>query len=131
MRVFVCKLLAVGLGLIVATASASAQQPAAPVAVPVGYYAGGAKAATGCNSCGTTGSHAKLHSAICIGKGTEMPPGCACFAAQRSFVFGSCNQFFNPGNDCNRCGFGKGGCNNTRSPAGPVPPCTYSTYLYR
>jgi len=127
-------MLAVGIGLIVSAGLASAQQP---VAVPVNYVPN-APAAGGCNSCGTSASHAataaKLHSAFFIGKGTEMPIGCSCFAANRTFAFGSCNQFFNPAKDCARCGVGRGNCHNPvggTGPAAAVPPCTYGSYHNR
>jgi hypothetical protein len=135
MRVNFCKMLAVGLGLIASIGVASAQQPAG---VPVNYVAN-APAAGGCstcNSCGpttTASTKSKICDALFIGKGTAMPIGCACAAAQRNFVFGSCNQFYNPGKECKGCGIGHGECRNPvgGAPAAPVPPCVYSSYTQR
>ena len=129
MRVTLSKMLAIGLGLILAAGTASAQAPPGN-ATSFGCFDG--KASGGCGTCGTDG-HGKHKGLFCIGRGTEMPVGCACCAAQKSFVFGSCNQFYNPGNDCRRCGFGHGNCYGPVGgpPYPPVPPCTYTTYLFR
>jgi hypothetical protein len=67
-----------------------------------------------------------------IGEGCASPIGCSNFAAERTFMFGSCNQFFNPGNKCSifsfrscaskACGAGGLGDYNT---------CNYGSYLNR
>jgi hypothetical protein len=124
MRMTLSKMLAIGLGLALAAGTASAQ---APPANATSFGCSG-----GCSSCGTDSGGKHKHGLL-IGRGTEMPVGCACCAAQKSFIFGSCNQFYSPGNDCRGCGFGRGNCH---APVGgppypPVPPCTYSSYTYR
>ena len=35
-----------------------------------------------------------------IGEGCRMPVGCSNIFAERTFLFGSCRQFFTPGNKC-------------------------------
>lgn len=64
-----------------------------------------------------------------IGPGCASPIGCSNFAAERTFIFGSCRQFFNPGNKCGLRGGcsvgGIGGCH------GSSDPCVYGSYLNR
>ena len=54
-----------------------------------------------------------------IGEGCRMPVGCSSLLAERTFIFGSCRQFYTPGNKCSLfpggfpCGrgaYGYGGC---------------------
>jgi hypothetical protein len=56
--------------------------------------------------------------ALTPGPGTEMPLGCSCFAANKTFLWGTCKQFFNPtrtcggaatGYNCSTCGDGSCG----------------------
>jgi hypothetical protein len=85
----------------------------------------------GCSSCGQVDT-TRGHHFVRIGAGCETPVGCTPLAATRTFAFGSCNQFFNAGNDCSllkgRNGHGgiAGGCG---IPA--TPPCAYGTYHNR
>ncbi len=67
----------------------------------------------GCSACGPTLNNSKHHG---IGAGCSMPIGCSNFAAERTFLFGSCRQFFNPGNDCGSHSNRFGGCNGTGYP---------------
>ena len=76
-----------------------------------------------------------------IGAGCESPAGCGSFASERTFLFGSCKQFYNPGSDCGKHGglgggCGAGGCKNCGLiPPGPggygAPICTYGAYSNR
>lgn len=134
------KLLAAAVGAAVMAGSAEAQQPAlapmpaAPVVQPAPpqvapAYPVAAPAAVqpagGCSTCGSAaaaadcGQTGKKHGGglkgLGMGAGTALPIGCSCHAAEKTFVFGSCRQFFNPGNTCGPngtgCGlFGKQGC---------------------
>ena len=129
MRVMLSTMLAIGLGLVVSAGTASAQGAPPGNATSFGCFDG--KAQGGCGTCGTDGKGKHHH--LLIGRGTEMPVGCACCDAQKTFLFGSCNQFYGPGNDCRRCGIGRGNCH---APVGgppypAVPPCTYSSYTNR
>ncbi len=122
------------------------------------YYGGG------CDSCGssasTKGRHGGLFHRATIGQGCANPIGCGSCASEKTFLFGGCNQFFNPGNKCgggilgsgcgsSGCGGHGGGCGNGAcggllsrlrgdcaiSPVGTgglsSPPCTYTSYLNR
>ena len=98
-----------------------------PVAAPCGAPCGG-----GCDSCGKhSGLHARL--AACpgtIGAGCANPIGCSNWASERNFAFGSCNQFFSPGN---KCGGRFGGCatHPLGTGIGDCGPCAYGSYLNR
>ena len=66
-------------------------------------------------------AHARNRSSVLgnlfIGCGTANPVGCGCLASERTFAFGSCKQFYNPGGECH------GGCSSCwpvdRRPPGP------------
>jgi hypothetical protein len=62
---------------------------------------------------------------IRIGYGCASNAGCSSLAAERTFMFGSCRQFFNAGSDCS---FSR---NSAYGPRCAVPPCTYNSYLNR
>ena len=102
------------------------------LALSVGAILAGAASAnppSGCNSCDSgaktqTGCGLKVWNVFRIGEGCAMPSGCSGFAAERTFAFGSCKQFFNPGNDCKIC-------NPVHGPRAPVGPCVYGSYLNR
>ncbi|MFO0938040.1 MAG: hypothetical protein U0798_16175 [Gemmataceae bacterium] len=84
--------------------------------------------AAGCG-CGTdtkapAGCGIKVWNAFRIGEGCASTVGCNSLAAQRTFMFGSCHQFFNPGHDCKVC-------NPNHPPRDRVPPCTYNSFLNR
>lgn len=123
--------LAAGLWGMIGTATASDATPPVPV-VQTAPPGGGQILFTGhtaCNSCAS--SHGAAN--ILIGAGCANPIGCGSFASERTFHFGSCKQFFSPGNDCSLCGkrkpfeypvFGPGGL-------GDHTPCTYGSYLNR
>ena len=102
-------------------AQAMPAHPAAPMVVSSG---------PGCNSCGASiancdckkpGFFKRLINRFSIGEGCESPVCCGNFASTRTFLFGSCRQFFNAGNkcgamsglfgSCNTCGCA-GSCNN-------------------
>lgn len=98
-------------GLVVALASsAMAQAPLqTPVTKtgPVAFAAGRTAPVVVNGSGGCAGSNAGYTSRHCvgIGGGTASPVGCSCFAAEKTFLWGSCRQFFNPQHVC-----GNGGC---------------------
>jgi hypothetical protein len=112
---------------------------AAPIAVPAQPgCCGSAPAAGGCDSCGQGGKHhGRLASSPwTIGAGCANPIGCSTCASERTFLFGSCNQFFNPGNKCG--GLCSGGGLFGRCATGPqgtgipgVGPCGYGSYMNR
>jgi hypothetical protein len=106
-------ILALGVGAFV-SAAAQAQCPCSAA------FAGcAASVAPDCGGC-AKGGHGK-GGLLRIGAGCAMPAGCSNLAAERTFAFGSCRQFFNPGNDCNV----------VHGPRERVQPCTYNTYLNR
>jgi len=72
----------------------------------------------GCSSCDSKAAakSPSLFGNLRIGAGTAMPVGCSCPQAEKTFFFGSCNQFFTPGNlcgprtgRCSSCGLQTGG----------------------
>lgn len=70
----------------------------------------------GCGgSCASDANCARPH--LLIGAGTVSPVGCSCLASDKTFMFGSCRQFFNPQNVCGR------GCI-----AGCRTPCSLPIY---
>ena len=101
------------------------------LALSVGAIIAGAASANppsaGCNSC-DSGAKAhighKLVSPLRIGEGCAMPAGCSSCAAERTFAFGSCKQFFNAGHDCKIC-------NPVYGPRAATPPCVYGSLLNR
>jgi hypothetical protein len=127
-------------GLVAAAGLASAQAPKftpagnlanAPVSAnsaftPAGNFANAQNASgeiipvSGCSSCGPTVSNSNSShygaGAFRIGAGCAMPIGCSNWAAERTFLFGSCRQFFNPGNDCGSSSYRFGGCNGSGYP---------------
>jgi hypothetical protein len=95
----------------------------APAAAPV-VAAPAPVAASGCNACEAKGSLlSRAVNPFLIGPGCASTVGCNSFAAQRNFMFGGCNQFFNPGNKCG-IPMGAGGLGNHDN-------CKYGTYLNR
>lgn len=122
-------------GLFAAVGFASAQ---APKFTAAGNFANPADAAAiqqvsglghASNSCASCASTAKGRYAI--GAGTVMPIGCSCLAAERTFLFGSCSQFFNPGNYCAGANYG-GGCNTCGGGGREKHPCQgVTSYLNR
>ena len=122
----------------------------APVAAPTFVQGGCCTAASDC--CCHDRKHGKrnLHDRHChgtdrwagftIGSGCANNVGCSNWATHRTFVFGGCNQFFNPGDKCGRGGlFGHCGglfgrdCATAPLGTGIVPPgpCCYGSYLSR
>lgn len=67
-----------------------------------------------CADCGSAKPKHSLLGKAFIGSGTASPVGCSCFAAERTFLFGGCNQFFTPGKTCfggaKEYGCGSGEC---------------------
>lgn len=125
-----------------APAAPAVAVPAAPLAAAAQPGCCGAVAAPapcgGCDSCGHGhGKWAGLHAraAACpgtIGAGCANPIGCSNWASDRTFVFGSCNQFFGAGGKCGGH-WGFGGC--ATGPLGTgissCGPCVYGSYLNR
>ena len=74
-----------------------------------------------------------------IGEGCKSEAGCSSYAAERTFFWGGCSQFFNPGNNCGGGLFGgRGLCGNRPDIYPPGPggltnpnPCVYGSYLNR
>lgn len=97
------------------SAAAQAQCPCS-----AGFAGCAAAVAPACGGCGTSGKAGLIR----IGAGCAMPNGCSNLAAERTFMFGSCRQFFNAGGDCSLK-------NPVYGPRCAVPPCTYNTYLNR
>lgn len=102
---------------------------AAPSATVVAAPAAGASC--GCDMTAAKPSIAhRLLNPLTIGQGCASTPGCSTPAMERTFLFGSCNQFFNPGNKCGtgKCGpgmlFGQGNLGNSNN-------CVYGSYLNR
>lgn len=66
-----------------------------------------------------------------IGDGCKNVEWCGSFATQRTFVFGSCRQFFSPGYDCNgpfgKCFKGPGTIYGPGG-LGGHDPCVYSSF---
>ncbi|OWK46937.1 hypothetical protein FRUB_00636 [Fimbriiglobus ruber] len=119
----------------------------APGAVPQGIY----------SNCGDGSAYngpskiKSLSNQYGIGAGCAMPLTCSNWAAERTFLFGSCRQFFSPGNQCcagcgggqgGGCGHGGGGgcghglglgaTNGNPPPSlGTYNTCKYSSYLNR
>jgi hypothetical protein len=64
----------------------------------------------GCSSCGggaTSAAQSRwqnyggtLKNLFVIGQGCPNPVTCGSFSSERTFLWGSCRQFHNPGNDC-------------------------------
>ena len=107
-----------------------------PVAAPCA-----SQCATGCDSCKGhkwAGVHARVAANPCtIGAGCANTVGCSSPASERTFLFGSCHQFFNPGNKCGG-GHGFGGFLRGDCATGPIGtgigscgPCVYGSYLNR
>jgi hypothetical protein len=130
-------ILALGLGAVI-SATAAAQTPAAqapaaqapapavhaaPVVVTTSGCNGCGQAAPSCDSCGKGGKAGKHHGGglFRIGEGCASTAGCSSCKQERTFLFGSCNQFFNAGNDCGKL----------HGPRAIQPPCVYGTYLHR
>ncbi len=101
-----------------------ASLPAPPAAPPVmasnpgcGTPAVVTTAAAPCNTCSKPAKRAGggLLSRFMIGEGTATPLGCGCLAAERTFMFGSCKQFFTPGRTCSGTAieYGPGGLGHT------------------
>jgi hypothetical protein len=90
--------------------------PAAPAPAPCAPApASCAPAPAASSSCATTSSKgSSLLGRLFIGSGTANPVSCGCFASERSFVFGSCRQFYTPGRACDgsarEYGCGSGEC---------------------
>jgi hypothetical protein len=98
---------------VVASAGAAADQPNGS---PAGLFVQTGQPATfvqaGCNGCdGSAAAHgprvgghlanrAYYNSPLTIGPGCSMPVGCSSWAADRTFLFGSCRQFFGFGGKC-------------------------------
>lgn len=119
----------VAAGLLSSASSAVAQGHAVPA--PTFVQPGAAPTFVSAD-CGTHGAvsavpterpgfAARVWNAVTIGEGCRNPVGCGNFASERTFLFGSCRQFFNAGYKCSVFGAGLlGHC-----------PCEYGSYLNR
>jgi hypothetical protein len=139
-----------------AVVPAPAPATAAPVIAPApqGGCCGSTSVPSGCGSdscCGKTsrgGLLGHLSNSKCgIGEGCANPVGCGNCATEKTFLFGGCHQFFNPGNKCGGGLFGGHGCGGGLGgifggcKVCPFPPqgtggltsgpCTYFSYLNR
>ncbi len=84
-----------------------ASLPAPPAAPPImaANPNCGTPAAAACNDCkGAKKAGGGLLGKFLVGPGTASPVGCGCFAAEKTFMWGGCRQFFTPGKSC--CGGG-------------------------
>lgn len=124
----------------------AAAPAAAPAVSPIIVHgaSGCSTCAPACDPCGKSRSlfGGGVFSSLKIGSGCANPVGCGNFASERTFLFGGCKQFYNPGNDCGKhggdCGKGGhkgGGCKNCLTPDGPGGyfdrNCEYGSYLNR
>ncbi len=77
-----------------------------------------------------------------VGEGCPTGPTCSSYASERTFLWGGCSQFYNPGNKCGTCGpLGQGlggrlGNKHDIAPFGPgglgnPNPCAYGSYQNR
>lgn len=75
--------------------------PAYPAAPPI-QYANPAcgTPAPACDTCkdGKDGKRTSVFGRLFAG--TANPVGCSCLAAERTFLFGGCKQFYTPGKSC-------------------------------
>jgi hypothetical protein len=132
--------------------TAAAPAVAAPVptfvqapGVPA-FVQGGCCTAATTDCCCNDRKHGKgrLHDRHChgngrwagftIGSGCANSVNCSNWATHRTFAFGSCNQFFNPGDKCGHGGlFGRAHCATAPLGTGITPchPCVYGSYLNR
>ncbi len=107
---------------VIAPVSQASHRSAANCAGPVVAYGDG---------CAAPSSHHKAHdrnrllSKFMIGAGTINPVNCGCLASERTFVFGSCKQFFNPKLECN------GGCSGCWEVDRRPPGLGVTSYLNR
>lgn len=94
---------------------------------------------SGCSSCapghaGGAVAGTNSTSPWLIGEGCRNPIGCGNFASERTFLFGSCRQFFNPGFDCagpfSHC-FPKHSLIYGTGGIGDHKRCEYGSYLNR
>lgn len=82
---------------IVPVSARASQAGCAACAGPVVAYG------EGCAAPGAHHTRAKSHAGkLFIGGGTANPVTCGCFASERTFIFGSCRQFYNPQHECGR-----------------------------
>ena len=89
-----------------------------------------AASAGGCSTCGSSKGGLLSRFAASpfgIGQGCANSPNCGSLASERTFLFGSCRQFFNAGNQCG------GGCGSLYGPGGfgDKSFCNYGSYLNR
>ena len=92
----------------------------------------------GCSTeCAPTATSKRLAGRIVspftIGEGCANPVSCGNFASERTFLFGSCRQFFNPGNKCGHS-WGLHGCATSPLGTGGLGnhnSCEYGTHLNR
>ena len=99
---------------------------------------GGGGCVGGCASAATPAAAAcdapKAKHPWAIGAGCASPVGCGSCAAEKTFVFGSCRQFFTPGYNCagGLCGHGRSLEPIIYGPGGYTEPrCSYGSYNNR
>jgi hypothetical protein len=143
---------AVAAPIVVAPAHPAQVAPIQAPAPIAGGCCGSAAPTIASDSCGgcesSKGSKSRrggLFHRASIGEGCANPIGCGSCASEKTFLFGGCNQFFNPGNKCSSVlggGCGGGGlfglCGRGDCAISPVgtgglnsPPCTYTSYMNR
>ena len=105
-----------------------------PPGMAAAGVAGGIAQAGGCSTCGPKGHG--LHGGLAIGAGCQNPVTCGNCATEKTFLFGSCRQFYSPGSDCG--GAGGFGCFGLKRPIAYGPgglgdhyPCEYGSYNNR
>jgi hypothetical protein len=89
--------------------------PAAPPIMATNPNCGTSAVAAPCADCkAPKRAGGGLLGNLFIGRGTATPVGCGCFAAERTFLWGGCRQFFTPGRTCGGgsldYGCGSGNC---------------------
>ena len=90
------------------------------------------------NSLGHGGGGLLHNGKYAIGEGCKGEAGCSSYAAERTFFWGGCSQYFNPGYKCGSCGPLGGGLFGKHDYYPPGPggltnpnPCVYGSYLNR
>lgn len=114
-----------------AIAAESASAPQTDSAIVQAGWGDPVVPAAGCDTCAPARHHGGLLSGLTIGEGCRNSAGCGNLATARTFMFGGCNQFFNPGYKCRLCGRSRGSAPVGAGGLGDHCPCVYGTYLNR
>ena len=103
MRASCLVLLAIVAGPAVATDPALFVQPAGPPKFVAACPTCGPREASSFGAAVPNPPATTLHKLLypfTIGEGCRMPVGCSSYFAERTFLWGSCRQFYTPGNKC-------------------------------